>query len=92
LLRRHALGWDVHIRETTSGNGDFILAYRAPNGDPIEPKILIDNKDKLVVAESDIDKPVRDSTASAKRRPNQFRLTSPKIDIGLAVLPVYASG
>lgn len=33
----------------------------APNGDPAEPKILIDNKDKSVIAESDIEKVVRDA-------------------------------
>jgi hypothetical protein len=42
-------------------NGDFILAYRAPNGDPSEPKILIDNKDKSTIAENDIEKLVRDA-------------------------------
>ena len=44
-----------------SRNGDFIISYRAPNGDPTEPKILIDNKDKSTIAESDIDKIVRDA-------------------------------
>src|SRR5215831_13232364 len=33
----------------------------APNGDPVEPKLLIDNKDKATVSESDIDKLVRDA-------------------------------
>src|SRR5271167_4210095 len=35
--------------------------YRAPNGEPAEPKILIDNKDKSTIAESDIEKLVRDA-------------------------------
>jgi hypothetical protein len=51
----------VWISDKLSRNGDFILSYRAPNGDPVEPRILIDNKDKCTIAESDIDKLVRDS-------------------------------
>lgn len=51
----------ICISEKLPRNGDFILAYRAPNGDPVEPNILIDNKDKSVVAESDIEKLVRDA-------------------------------
>jgi hypothetical protein len=51
----------ISISEKLSRNGDFILSYRAPNGDPTEPKILVDNKDKSVIAESDIDKLVRDA-------------------------------
>src|SRR5271156_621063 len=51
----------IAISEKLPKNGDFILAYRAQNGDPTEPKILIDNKDKSVIAESDIDKLVRDA-------------------------------
>ena len=37
------------------------LAYRDPSGAPLEPQILVDNKDKAVVAESDITKLVRDA-------------------------------
>jgi len=51
----------ICVSEKLPRNGDFILAYRAPNGDPTEPNILIDNKDKSVIAESDIDKLIRDS-------------------------------
>jgi len=51
----------IVISEKLPRNGDFILCYRAPNGDPTEPKILIDNKDKSTIAESDIDKLVRDA-------------------------------
>jgi len=49
------------ISDKLPRNGDFILCYRAPNGEPAEPKILIDNKDKSTIAESDIDKLVRDA-------------------------------
>jgi predicted nuclease with TOPRIM domain len=51
----------VWISDKLPRNGDYILAYRAPNGDPLEPQILIDNKDKSTIAESDIDKLVRDA-------------------------------
>ena len=51
----------ICISEKLPRNGDFILAYRAPNGDSVEPNILIDNKDKSVIAESDIEKLVRDA-------------------------------
>ena len=51
----------VWISDKLPRNGDFILAFRAPNGEPIEPKILIDCKNKLVIAESDIEKLVRDA-------------------------------
>ena len=51
----------VWISDKLPRNGDFLLSYRAPNGDPTEPKILIDNKDKSTIAESDIDKLVRDA-------------------------------
>jgi len=48
------------ISGTTLG-GDFIPSYRSSNGEPVDPKILIDNKDKSTIAESDIDKVVRDA-------------------------------
>ena len=51
----------VWISDKLPRNGDFILSYRAPNGEPADPKILIDNKDKSTVAEGDIDKLVRDA-------------------------------
>jgi len=51
----------VWISDKLSRNGDYILAYRSANGDPTEPKLLIDNKDKAVISEGDIDKLVRDA-------------------------------
>jgi hypothetical protein len=51
----------VWISDKLPRNGDFVLCYRAPNGEPVEPKILIDNKDKTVVGENDIDRLVRDA-------------------------------
>ncbi len=55
----------ICVSDKLPRNGDFILAYRAPNGDPLEPRILIDNKDKSVIAEGDIDKLVRDAKERA---------------------------
>ncbi len=51
----------VWISDKLPRSGDFILAYRATNGEPTEPKILIDNKDKSVIVGGDIDKIVRDA-------------------------------
>jgi len=51
----------IVVSEKLPRNGDFILAYRDPSGVPVEPKMLVDNKDKTVVAESDLDKLVRDA-------------------------------
>ena len=55
----------VWISDKLPRNGDFVLCYRAPNGEPVEPKILIDNKDKATIAEGDIDKLVRDARERA---------------------------
>jgi len=71
----------ICISEKLPRNGDFILSHRAPNGDPVEPRILIDNKDKATIAESDIDKLLRDArersigiAALVARDENQLRL------------------
>jgi hypothetical protein len=37
----------IWISDKLPRNGDFILAYRATNGDPVEPKILIDCKQQV---------------------------------------------
>jgi hypothetical protein len=42
-------------------NGDFVLAYRDPSGTPLEPRMLVDNKNKSILGENDIDKLVRDA-------------------------------
>jgi len=51
----------ISVSEKLARNGDFILSYRDPNGAPVEPRMLIANKDKAVVGENDIDKLVRDA-------------------------------
>ncbi len=40
--------------------GDYILAYRDPSGTALEPRIVVDNKDKATVSEGDIKKLIRD--------------------------------
>src|SRR5271169_1615243 len=50
----------IAISEKLPKNGDFILAYRDPSGTPLEPRILVDNKDKTTVSEGDIRKLIRD--------------------------------
>jgi hypothetical protein len=57
----------VCVSEKLPRNGDFILAYRDPSGTPLEPSMLVDNKDKAVIAESDIKKLIRD--AKERRSP-----------------------
>jgi len=42
----------IWISDKLPRNGDFILAFRAPNGEPTEPKILIDCKNKLIAEPS----------------------------------------
>ena len=51
----------ICVSEKLSRNGDFILAYRDASGAPQEPRMLVDNKDKSVISEGDIDKLVRDA-------------------------------
>ena len=51
----------ICVSEKLARNGDFILAYRDASGVPVEPRMLVDNKDKAIVGENDIDKLVRDA-------------------------------
>jgi len=57
----------ICVSEKLPKNGDFILTYRDPSGAPLEPCILVDNKDKAVVSEGDIRKLIRD--AKERRSP-----------------------
>lgn len=50
----------IAVSEKLAKNGDFILAFRDPSGTPLEPRILVDNKDKTTVSEGDIRKLIRD--------------------------------
>jgi len=51
----------ICVSEKLPRNGDFILAYRDPSGAPLEPRMLIDCKDKSAITEADMTKLVRDS-------------------------------
>jgi len=49
------------VSEKLGKNGDYLLGFRDPSGAQLEPRILVDNKDKAIVTESDIGKLVRDA-------------------------------
>ena len=49
------------VSEKLPKNGDYLLAFRDPSGAPLEPRLLIDNKDKATITEGDIRKLVRDA-------------------------------
>ena len=51
----------IGISEKLGRNGDYLLAFRDPSGAQLEPRMLVDNKDKAAVAESDIKKLIRDA-------------------------------
>jgi len=51
----------IAVSEKLPKNGDFILAYRDASGAAVEPRIVVDNKDKAVVSEGDIKKLIRDA-------------------------------
>lgn len=51
----------IAISEKLPKNGDFLLAYRDPSGAPLEPSIVVDNKDKATITEGDIKKLIRDA-------------------------------
>jgi phage host-nuclease inhibitor protein Gam len=51
----------VCVSEKLPRSGDFILAYRDPSGAPLEPRIVVDNKDKSIVSEGDVKKLIRDA-------------------------------
>jgi hypothetical protein len=51
----------VCVSEKLPRNGDFILAYCDPSGAALEPRIVVDNKDKATISEGDIKKLIRDT-------------------------------
>jgi hypothetical protein len=51
----------IHISDKLGKNGDYLLAYRDASGAALEPRLLVDNKNKDAVSESDIRKLVRDA-------------------------------
>ena len=53
--------WAGVCLERVTRNGDFVLSYRDPSGAPLEPRVVIDNKDKASVTEGDLRKLIRDA-------------------------------
>jgi hypothetical protein len=51
----------IAISEKLLKNGDFLLAYRDPSGISLEPRIVVDNKDKASLTEADLRKLIRDA-------------------------------
>src|SRR5437667_9696079 len=51
----------VYVSDKLPKNGDFILPFRDPTGTPLDARILVDNKDKSAVSETELDKLVRDA-------------------------------
>jgi hypothetical protein len=51
----------IAVSSKLGKNGDYVLAYRDPSGAPLEPPILVDNKDKSSVTEGDLRKLIRDA-------------------------------
>jgi hypothetical protein len=49
------------VSEKLAKNGDYLLAFRDPSGAALEPRLLIDNKDKAAISEGDIKKLIRDA-------------------------------
>jgi hypothetical protein len=57
----------VVLSEKLSRGGDYILAYRDASGAALEPRIVVDNKDKATICEGDVKKLIRD--AKERRSP-----------------------
>ena len=53
----------IYVSPKLPKNGDFILSFRDPSGASLEPRMLVDVKDKSLLQESDVAKLLRDSKA-----------------------------
>jgi hypothetical protein len=51
----------IHISDKMGKSGDYLLSFRDPGGAALEPRLLVDNKDKAAIGETDIRKLVRDA-------------------------------
>jgi hypothetical protein len=51
----------IWLSEKLKKYGDYLLAYRDLSGNPLDPKMVIDNKDKNSVTEGDVEKLIRDA-------------------------------
>jgi len=60
-FEEEARSWaGIAVSTKLAKSGDYVLAFRDPSGTPLEPPILVDNKDKATVTEGDIRKLIRD--------------------------------
>ena len=59
--------WAGIMIERLPKNGDFVLTFCDPSGASLEPRIIVDNKDKAIISEGDIRKLIRD--AKERRSP-----------------------
>jgi len=50
----------IWISDKLSRHGDYLLAFGDAAGRPLEPRMVVDNKDKSAVTEADIKKLIRD--------------------------------
>jgi putative cell wall-binding protein len=51
----------IWISDKLSRHGDYLIAFCDAQGTPLEPRMVLDNKDKACIAETDIEKLVRDA-------------------------------
>jgi len=51
----------IWLGEKLPRNGDYLMAFADAAGNALEPAMVVDNKDKAVVAQSDVRKLVRDA-------------------------------
>ena len=51
----------IWLGEKLPRNGDYLMAFADGEGNALEPSMVVDNKDKAVVAQSDVRKLVRDA-------------------------------
>lgn len=51
----------IGISEKLGRNGDYLLAFRDPSGAALEPRLLVDCKDKATLTEPDVKKLIRDA-------------------------------
>jgi hypothetical protein len=50
----------IYVSEKLQRHGDYLLAYRDPSGAELEPRMVIDNKDKSAITAGDIKKLIHD--------------------------------
>ena len=51
----------IWVGEKLPRNGDYLMAFSDATGNALEPRMVVDNKDKATVAEADVKKLVRDA-------------------------------